>query len=320
MKYTYSLDINEEIFSVTLLDRGLVMIADPKHPNFKHIVAEIKRFREAGMNPIPETEQAGFRNLFDATYAVAELFELTDRVVLRGDKLFFDGKQIDGVLVDHVLNGVRQGLPKEAYLPYVRFWENVQANPDPHSREHLLRWLMAESFTINTDGFIVGYKGVRDDLKSKTAGPGVVNGVSCNGNLDNSPGNVIEVVRSYVTFDPRQTCSQGLHVGTWGYASTFGPKVVEVWVDPKDVVSVPSDCNGSKMRVCRYEVKRVIDKAYKLAVLSEGSHNYDVPEDNEFPSVWECPNCGEEDDSCVYGCVNVCEECDEYSEDCECRR
>jgi predicted RNase H-like nuclease (RuvC/YqgF family) len=43
-------------------------------------------------------------------------------------------------------------------------------------------------------------------------------------------------------------------VACFDYAKGFGEKLVEVLVNPADVVCVPVDYNGTKMRVCRFEV------------------------------------------------------------------
>lgn len=325
MKYTVHTN-GEGPMTVTALSDGLVMIADRSHPNFEQIVAEAERYERAGHAfRVPEEDQKRFQGLFDLSVAVKELFKVTDRVSLQGSTLIFDGKPVEGVLADHVVRAIKEGHDETSYLPFVRFWERVQANPNEHSRENLMRWLMAEQFTITDDGFIVGYKGVRADLTSNSSGPGVVNGVSCNGHLDNSPGNVVEVARSYVEHDPNSACAQGLHVGTWKYANGFGVKTLEVWVDPADVVSVPTDCNGAKMRVCKYTVKRLLNEGYSLAVLKTQPEPVDE-DDEEY-----CPECGSEncyDEDCTrcdecgeYGCDSECIYCDccgEYGEECEC--
>jgi hypothetical protein len=120
----------------------------------------------------------------------------------------------------------------------------------------LFDWLKSEDFTITEDGDILGYRYLRDDFTSYHSGPGIVNGVPTNGHLDNSVGNVVEMARSSVTHDPRSSCASGLHVGNWGYSGNQS-NIVEVIVNPRDVVSVPVDAGGSKMRVCRYTVSKV---------------------------------------------------------------
>jgi len=63
--------------------------------------------------------------------------------------------------------------------------------------------------------------------------------------------------RDNVNPDANETCSHGLHVGAFAYANTFSELLLEVEVNPKDVVAVPPDYNNQKMRVCEYKVIRV---------------------------------------------------------------
>src|ERR1019366_5793465 len=143
---------------------------------------------------------------------------------------------------------------------------NVASNPNEHSREQLYSWLDARDFTITSDGNLVGYKGVKSDLKSVHSGPGIVNGEAINGHLDNSPGNTVEIARSVVQHDPSNGCASGLHVGTYDYARSWGTVTLKVEVNPRDVVSVPTDCDAAKVRVCRYEVIEQVGEALTSAL------------------------------------------------------
>jgi hypothetical protein len=63
--------------------------------------------------------------------------------------------------------------------------------------------------------------------------------------------------RSLVNDDKYQACSTGLHVGSYDYVKDFGgqwARFVTVKVFPEDVVSVPVDYSGGKLRACKYEV------------------------------------------------------------------
>jgi hypothetical protein len=90
-----------------------------------------------------------------------------------------------------------------------------------------------------------------------------------NGHIPNQPGSVISISRSYVQHDPEQGCSTGLHVGTWGYASSFGDVTLKVEINPRDIVSVPTDCGAAKMRVSRYKVIKIIDNPVRSFVDDE---------------------------------------------------
>ena len=61
--------------------------------------------------------------------------------------------------------------------------------------------------------------------------------------------------RSKVTYNPKVTCSSGLHVCSYSYLSSFsGDRIVICEVEPHNVVSVPVDYYFAKMRCCKYKV------------------------------------------------------------------
>ena len=98
-----------------------------------------------------------------------------------------------------------------------------------------------------------------NELKSIHHGPGVVNGVELSGGLPNDPGNRVSIPRSQVEANTAYGCAFGLHAGTLAYASKWGPRVVAVSINPRNVVSVPDDCTFQKIRVCEYDVLLEID-------------------------------------------------------------
>ena len=156
----------------------------------------------------------------------------------------------------------------EDWVPLVKFFENVQANPNEHSREQLYNWLAKRDFTITPDGLIVGYKGVTRDYRSILSGTATVDGVVYKGQIPNHIGAVVEMPRDQVQWDPSVGCHTGLHVGTYEYANGFAQGVLlEVHVNPRDVVSVPTDCDWAKVRVCRYVVVGTIDQPYTTPVI-----------------------------------------------------
>ena len=55
-----------------------------------------------------------------------------------------------------------------------------------------------------------------------------------------------------------------VHFGGHEYASTFGPRMVLVRVDPADLVCVPHDCSQGKVRVCRYWVVKEVPNETKM--------------------------------------------------------
>lgn len=215
----------------------------------------------------PSFSDEEFRAVLDKTVFIfdgATLKSLSSRLDYDSvnDVLYFDGDVVHTAIGDYV----RQLAREESHMlpSFVKFMERVYANPEPKSREDLFRWITAlqgggEKMTIDPEGYILGYKGVKGEtgnLVSINAGPGVVDGQAfTHAHLSNNPGQTVSIPRSYVDPDNQNYCSRGLHVGTFSYAHGFAQThTLLVKVDPQDVVSVPPDCKGQKMRVCRYVV------------------------------------------------------------------
>lgn len=239
-----------------------LLSADSNHPNFKLIAEKVLN-----------DDEDGLVDLFDPTNRVSDEFKaLSERVSVSGGRVFFDGDEVDNTLTEQILEFVKQDVAD--WKPLVKFYENVASNPDEHSKENLYRWLAAtKGFTIDADGLIVGYKGVRSNGNGgyhscNQSGSAIVDGKSVSGAIPNNPGSVVEMPRSKVNHDPAQGCSTGLHIGTWEYAQKFASVVLEVRVNPRDVVSVPVDCDGQKMRACRYTVVGKVTEPYRQAVLT----------------------------------------------------
>lgn len=163
-----------------------------------------------------------------------------DGIELRDGLLVANNEPLPSELEARILAFKDKKLP---YAPLLKFWENLKKNPSFNSRRMLFKFLEHNGHPLTTDGCFIAYRGVTEDFKdvrTKT--------------FDNKVGSVCEMPRSQVNDNPNETCSSGLHVACFDYANGFGSKLVEVKVNPADVVCVPVDYNGTKMRVCRFEV------------------------------------------------------------------
>ncbi len=275
----YTIVGTEDGANITVFIPGQApLVAHSSHPNYDKIVEGV----------MASDETVG--ELFDVSVSVAEKFDrLSERVTVANGRLYFDGDEVDNSLTKQVVRFLNEGI--EDYRPLVSFFDNVQQNDNQHSREQLYDWLDTRDFTISPEGMIVGYKGVsalEDNVfESISSGRAIVNGEVQNGRIKQKVGDVVEMPRAAVQFDPSEGCSTGLHVGTWDYASGFGRgAVLTVHVNPRDVVSVPTDCDHQKMRVCRYTVVATTDVPYSTPV-------WDDYEDDDYDDAdfW-----GEDDD------------------------
>jgi hypothetical protein len=162
-------------------------------------------------------------------------------VAIQGDKLFWKGTEMHGAIVKRMVQMLQEGFPVE---PLVNFMDNLMANPSYRSVNELYGFLEKNNLPITPDGHFLAYKKVRDDYKDVYSGK-----------FDNSVGQIVEMERNQVNDDARQTCSAGLHFCSEGYLRNFGgARVMILKINPRDVVSIPTDYDNSKGRACRYEV------------------------------------------------------------------
>lgn len=207
--------------------------------------------RQGRLNDIPE--------LINTEGAFAKL-----GLELKAGLLYMDGDALPDSLSQRVLNLMEEQMPVDIL---VKFWKNLKQNPSFNSRAMLYKFLEHNGHPLTEDGCFIAYRGVTEDFKDVHTKK-----------FDNSVGAVCTVPRQSVDDNPNNTCSHGLHVACYTYAKGFGSKLIEVKVNPKNVVAVPVDYNGTKMRVCEFEVMAVGEKeltgsVYKPETIKQESYH-----------------------------------------------
>ena len=110
------------------------------------------------------------------------------------------------------------------------------------------------------------------------------------GQIKNEVGDTIEVQRRSVDDNRQNSCSHGLHIGSFDYANSWASegKLLLVRFNPRDAVSVPQDSECQKLRVCKYEVleeierdNSEIDQPY-YGVYTNGNINKDNDYDEDY--------------------------------------
>ena len=162
-------------------------------------------------------------------------------VSVQADTLYWKGKPMHNALATRMIAMLQDEFPIE---PLVNFMENLMTNPSKQAVQELYGFLEKNNLPITPDGHFLAYKRVR------------ANYFDCHtGTMDNSPGKVVEMERNEVDDNRNNTCSSGLHFCSESYLKSFsGDRTVIVKINPRDVVSIPSDYNDAKGRACRYEV------------------------------------------------------------------
>ena len=187
------------------------------------------------------------------------------KVTFEKGVISYEGTEVHSTLASYICKLADEG---KDVAKFVLFMDNLYKNPSKDSITELFDFLTRgltgnEPVPITDDGCFLVYKAVRADFKD------------CHtGTINNEPGQVVMMPRKRVDDNRRNECSNGLHVCRRSYLSNFGSggKVMEVKVNPKDVVSIPQDYNSAKMRVAEYEVLRELTKDTERSVIETEGH------------------------------------------------
>ena len=242
----------------------------PDHMNYKMILEKL-----------PTATNEELSSLLDIEQAVASYSD--GMVEIKNGQVYYGGEVVHGSISKRILQFMKQGLP---FQPLVQFLDNLMQNPSMQSQKELYDFLEHENLAITSDGYFLAYKAVRGDYMDKYAGK-----------FRNQVGDVCEMTRAKVDDNRSRGCSQGLHAGALNYVASYGSidagdKIVIVKINPKDVVSIPSDSNCEKLRTCRYEVVAEYEGELLKPLYSDNfdySENYNDDEDIEDynESYWD---------------------------------
>jgi hypothetical protein len=188
-------------------------------------------------------------------------------VEVQGDDLFWKGRPMHNALTTRMITMLQEGFPVE---PLVLFMENLMTNPSKRAVDELYGFLEDNNLPITPDGHFLAYKKVRDNYMDVHSGT-----------FDNSVGKVCEMERNMVDDDKDRTCSHGLHFCSQEYLNHFGgARTMILKINPRDVVSIPSDYNNSKGRCSSYEV------IGELGVNPEDAFTQPVQENANTQDIW----------------------------------
>lgn len=187
-------------------------------------------------------------------------------VVVKDNDFFYKGQKLPPIFAQ-VWRSVMENKGKLSMLS--KFLDGTVENPSKNvSVESFSRFLEHCQLPLTNRGTFLAYKRIdanyRDCYTHK---------------IDNSVGKTVEMPRERVDPNQRNECSTGLHVCAFSYLSAYGgDRIVVVEIDPRDVVAVPPDYNGAKLRCCKYKVldeyKKFQDRTRNHAQDSLGKLKY----------------------------------------------
>lgn len=223
--------------AVTILLSGKPHTIGASHPNYNKVLDAIREQRWDDIEHLVDVAQ------YINTSSDGSI-QVRDGVVL------YNGRELHNSVTTRLLKNLEQGFDT---TPTTRFLENLMLNPSYRAVQELYTFLEKNELPITEDGHFLAYKRVRNNFKDIHSGT-----------FSNSVGQVVEIPRNEVCEDSEQTCSAGLHFCSYSYLPHFGwsgdsDNVVAVKINPRDVVSFPTDYNHAKGRCCRYEVVDVLE-------------------------------------------------------------
>lgn len=225
--------------NVSFTFKGQAFSADITAPNYSKIVAALL-----------ESDGELAVSLLDVAKGIEEF--MLGNVVVKGGVVKYRDLDIDGGMTDRILEAMEEG-DKSQVTKLVKFFENLITNPSRRAVEELYGFLEAADIELTDDGHFLAYKKIRDNY----------NDIHSN-SMSNKPGTRVWMLRHQVNDNKDQTCSAGLHVCSKGYLPHFGGaagnRIVLCKVNPRDVVSVPSDYNNTKLRCSEYLVLKELDR------------------------------------------------------------
>lgn len=265
------------MFPYLIQGSNVVVVIDNK----SHTISKTHITYQRVVDAIKASDWDSVRTLIEPKQAIISYGN--GNVTIDGDNFYWKGKDFHNSLSTRMITMLQEGFPIE---PMALFMENLMQNPSYRSVQELYGFLEKNNLPITPDGHFLAYKKVRDNF------------MDCHsGTMDNSVGKVVEMERNLVDDDKDRTCSRGLHFCSEDYLNHFGgQRIVIVKINPRDVVSIPSDYNDSKGRACRYEVvgEMTVDssKAFTHSVQdmcnSDDFVNYDGAEcDDPLNSIFQ---------------------------------
>lgn len=252
------LKTNDGTYTVTIAGDVTPYTFNSSHPNYTKLIEALKA-----------QDGKAIKRLYDVAATVKKYTK--GKLEFRAGAAYYDGEQLRHVVVDKILELMRDGLP---FKPLVLFLEKLMRNPSKTSVDQLYNFIEKHGINITEEGDILLYKRVRDDWKDFHSG-----------SVCNEVGKTVELARNKISDDPNLGCHYGLHAGARSYVLGFnsGGHIVCVQASPEDVVCVPRDCDWAKIRLCKYFVREEIGEEEMKAAVYKHSGKLEKCETVCFP-------------------------------------
>jgi len=242
-----------------LINASLVVIAIPSHeitltfypnsPNFKDAVAVAKQYLDK-----PNLTEAQIQDVIALQNIKRKINQWSNgKLKIVGDAAVYNEEPLPESLEHFILTAFSTENDFDNFVkPWELFLDKLAEVQSMEVYENIHNFLVHSDLKINENGDVVAYKAVTEDFKDIYTGK-----------IDNSVGSIIKEDRRKISSDANSTCSFGLHACSMNYLresryAPFGSKMIEISVDVRNIVCVPNDYKGTKIRVCEYKVEKYL--------------------------------------------------------------
>ena len=263
-----------------------------------HIVPRSEALSDQLIEALRNKDYKNIPNLISMAKKVETFSKGSFQIV--GNNVMLGNWKVPDFLSRKIISFMNEKLP---YEPLVKFAENLQKNPSFRAVQELFQFLEKNDHPITENGNFIAYKKVRDNFLDVHSGT-----------MDNSPGKTVEVPRNAVDEDCNRTCSYGLHAANFDYASNFyaGGKMLELEINPADVVAIPTDYNQAKMRVCKYLVLGEVKKELSTPLRKVNNDVEDDSQEDNLEDLDYCDFCGGQFPLDELADDGICDDCCDF--------
>jgi ribosome modulation factor len=221
-------------YNVTVVVKNQPLDCNRDHPNYQAVIEAIK---EEDWDIVPGLIS---NKALIKQYVEDNVDDFGDvNVDVENEIVTYKGEEIHGSVVEKLFEFARQRID---FKPLAHFINNLYQNPSATAVKELYGFLSKSALPITPDGYFLAYKRVNQNYTSVH-----------DGKFKNEIGTWVEMPRNQVNDNRDETCSHGLHFCSFSYLGSFsGKRTVILKINPRDVVSIPSDYNDSKGRACGY--------------------------------------------------------------------
>ena len=227
---------------------------------------------KAAMDAVRNDSEEDFLKVVTVKAVIAKALSASKDVVIQNNQVLCNGREITGILGKRVFDMLDNKLD---VTPLLNFISNLMKNPSKRAVDETFGFVDACSLPITEDGCILAYRRVKNDYTDVHTGT-VLNKpaelftkkekmlfpISCGKQNEvivevskETGRTLIKMERNMVDDNKDRTCSSGLHAASYEYLKHFsGSRIIAVKINPKDICSVPSDYQNSKLRTCSYEI------------------------------------------------------------------